>query len=85
MDPVLWLLIALGIGFFMYLLYAGQARWFLGVVRNMAFGVAGILGINTMLPSMVPAVGVNIITTLVVGLLGIPGVLFLYVTRWLVG
>ena len=87
MDPILWLMVALGAGFFVYLLYTGQFKWLLGVVRNMALGVAGILGVNTLLAGtgLGLAVGVNIVTALVVGLLGIPGILFLYVTQWLIG
>jgi len=76
---------ALGLGFFVYLLYTGQFKWLLGVVRNMVLGIVGILGLNVLLSGMGLAVGVNAITVLVVGLLGLPGFLFLYAAQFLVG
>ena len=85
MDPIVWLMAALAVGFFVYLLYTGQFKWLLGVARNMALGVAGILGLNALLAGAGLVVGINVVTALVVGLLGIPGVLFLYAARWLVG
>lgn len=83
MDPVLILLIVLGIGFAGYLLYSGQFRWVFGVVRNMFLGIGAIFGINFILPSM--AVGVNAVTAIIVGLLGLPGFLLLYAARLLAG
>ena len=85
MDPIIWLMAALGLGFFVYLLYTGQFKWLLGVVRNMVLGIVGILGLNVLLSGMGLAVGVNAITVLVVGLLGLPGFLFLYAAQFLVG
>jgi len=85
MDPIIWLMVALGLGFFVYLLYTGQFKWLLGVVRNMALGIVGILGLNVLLSGMGLTVGVNAITALVVGLLGLPGFLFLYAAQFLVG
>jgi len=64
-------------------MYTGQFKWLVGVVRNMALGIIGILGINTLLSSMGVAVGVNAITILSIGLLGIPGLLLLYATQLL--
>ena len=84
MNSIIWLFIALGAGFLAYLLYTGQVKWLLGVIRNMALGVAGILGLNFLLSGMGIAVGVNAITALVVGLLGIPGFLLLYATQLIV-
>ena len=85
MDLIMWLMIGLGAVFFGYLLYTGQFKWLIGVVRNMALGVVGILGLNAVLSGFIPAVGVNAVTALVVGLLGVPGILFLYVARWIIG
>jgi len=80
MDAIVWLLLALGFGFLAYLLYTGQFRWLFGVVRNMVLGVAGILGVNALLSGigLAAGVGVNAVTTLVIGLLGVPGFLLLY-------
>ena len=85
MDPILWLMGVLGVGFFIYLLYTGQFKWLFGVVRNMALGIIGILGMNVLLSGVGLVVGVNAITVLVVGLLGLPGFLFLYAARFFVG
>ena len=85
MDVTLWLLAALGAVFFAYLIYTGQVRWILGVVRNMFIGVVGMLWLNTVIIGTGFAVGVNAITVLVVGLLGLPGFLLLYGAQILVG
>jgi len=85
MDPIMWLIVALGLGFFVYLIYSGQFKWLLGVVRNMMLGIVGILGLNMLLSGVGLVVGVNAVTALVVGLLGLPGLLFLYVAQFLVG
>jgi len=85
MDMIMWLIMALGFGFFAYLLYTRQFKWLFSVVRNMVVGVGGMLGLNFALAGMGIAVGVNAITALVVGLLGIPGFLLLYATQMLMG
>jgi len=80
--------VILGIGFLAYVVYSGQLRWLLAVVRNGVLGIAGILGFNALLAGFTAAgvaVGVNIITVLVVGLLGLPGFLLLYAASVLVG
>jgi len=80
----MWLFLAFGFGFFAYLMYTRQFKWLLGVVRNLALGVVGILIFNFLFSSMELAVGVNPITALTVGLLGAPGFLLLYATQMLV-
>ena len=82
---IMWLMAALGFGFFAYLLYTRQFKWLLGVIRNMVLGIGGILVVNFMLAGMGITVGINAITSLVVGLLGIPGFLLLYAAQMLVG
>jgi len=84
MDSIIWFMLALGFGFLAYLLYTRQFRWVLGVVRNIVIGIIAMLGLNFVLYERGLAVGVNAITALIVGLLGIPGLLLLYVTRFLV-
>ena len=74
---------ALGICFFVYLLYSCQFKWLLGVVRNMALGVVGILGINALVAGFGVYVGVNFLTVAIVGLLGLPGFFLLYATSLL--
>ena len=84
MDSFLWLLLALGGGFFVYLLYTRQFGWVLRVVRNSAIGVVGMLIFNLMLAGFGLSVGINVVTALVVGLLGAPGFLLLYTASMMV-
>jgi len=87
MDTVFWMFVALGVGFLAYVIYSGQLRWLLSVVRNGVLGIVGILGLNALLSGFTSAgiaVGVNIITVLVVGLLGLPGFALLYASSALV-
>jgi len=85
MDYFMWLMLALGAGFLAYLLYTRQFGWLIRVVRNMAFGVAGMLVFNLMLVGMGLSVGINAVTALVVGLLGAPGFLLLYAAQMMIG
>jgi inhibitor of the pro-sigma K processing machinery len=85
MDTFLWLLIALAVGFLAYLLYTRQLKWLLGVAKNSALGIIGLLLFNFFFGSFGLIVGINVITVLTVGLLGAPGFLLLYATQLLVG
>jgi inhibitor of the pro-sigma K processing machinery len=71
--------------FFAYLFYTQQMKWLIGVTRNAACGVAGLLLFNIFFSSLGLAVGINAITVLTVGILGAPGFLLLYATQALVG
>jgi len=84
MDAIMWLILALGLGFFAYLLYTRQFKWLVSVARNMTLGVIGLLLFNYLFSGMELAVGINAVTTLVIGLLGAPGFLLLYATQMLV-
>jgi uncharacterized membrane protein YeaQ/YmgE (transglycosylase-associated protein family) len=55
----------------------------LGVARNAALGVIGILLFNFVLAGFGLSVGVNAITALTVGILGAPGFVLLYATQLL--
>ena len=87
MAPVIWIVMALAFIFTAYLFYTGQFKWLLGVARNMVLGVVGILGANAALGAagVGLSVGVNLVTTAIVGLLGVPGFLLLFGARLLVG
>jgi pro-sigmaK processing inhibitor BofA len=78
-------MLVLGAVFLGYLLYTRQMKWLVGVARNSALGVLGILICNVLFSGFGLAVGVNAITVLVVGILGAPGFLMLYATQMLVG
>jgi len=77
----MWLMLALGAGFIAYLLYTRQFSWLIRVVRNMAFGIVGILVFNLMLSVFEISVGINAVTALIVGLLGAPGFVLLYAAQ----
>jgi inhibitor of the pro-sigma K processing machinery len=83
MDWYLWLALGLGFGFLAYLFYTGQFKWLLGVARNAALGVVGILLLNFFFVLFGLAVGVNPITALTVGVLGAPGFVLLYASQLL--
>ncbi|MCL1878260.1 MAG: pro-sigmaK processing inhibitor BofA family protein [Defluviitaleaceae bacterium] len=84
MNTFLWLA-ALGGGFLAYLIYTRQHKWLVSVVRNSALGIGGILLANFALSGTGIAVGINALTVLVVGILGAPGFVLLYATRWFLG
>jgi inhibitor of the pro-sigma K processing machinery len=75
------LILAAAACFFGYLLYTRQFKWLIGVIRNAVLGVIGILALNTVLAPAGIAVGVNALTAFIVGVLGLPGLLLLYVAR----
>jgi len=81
----MWLMLALGAGFVAYLLYTRQFGWLIKVIRNMAFGVVGMLVFNMMLSGFGFSVGINAVTALIVGLLGAPGFMMLYAAQLMIG
>jgi inhibitor of the pro-sigma K processing machinery len=82
-NPVIILLLTLCAIFLAYLLYTRQMRWLGGVLRNATLGVAGMLAANYLLACWGLAVGVNVVTAAVVGVLGAPGFALLYAIDWL--
>jgi inhibitor of the pro-sigma K processing machinery len=77
-------MIAAGTCFLAYLIYTRQFRWLFGLLKNAALGAIGLLAGNFALASLGLAVGINVLTVLVVGLLGLPGLMLLYVTKLMV-
>jgi inhibitor of the pro-sigma K processing machinery len=77
------LMIAAGALFVYYLIRTRQFKWLLRIIKNGALGVAGLLAGNYIMAFAGLAVGINVLTVLVVGLLGLPGLVLLYVIRWL--
>ena len=84
MDYWLWMAIA-GMGLVAILFFSRQIKVIFNAVRNAAIGILGILACNMLLAPMGLAVGVNLMTIFIVGILGIPGFLLLYLTQWMVG
>ena len=84
MDYWLWIAIA-GMGLVAILFFSRQIKVIFNVARSAAVGVLGILACNMLLAPMGLAVGVNLMTVFIVGVLGVPGFLLLYLTQWMVG
>ena len=53
------------------------------LVFNAVLGSLGILAMNTVVPAGM-AVGLNVLTVFVVGLLGVPGFFTLFAVQWLI-
>ena len=85
MDTTTWVLLFLCLGFVVALAYTRQFPWLLKVGRNMILGAGGMLAANAALATLGLAVGVNVITMLVVGVLGVPGFMMLYLASVMVG
>jgi len=82
MDYWLWIAIA-GLGLVAILFFNRQIKAAFGVIRNSLFGIAGILACNMLLAPAGITVGVNLLTVFIVGVLGVPGFLLLYLTQWM--
>jgi inhibitor of the pro-sigma K processing machinery len=85
MEAYMWVIIVLGVGFVGFLLYTRQIPWLLKVGRNMVLGAGGIMAANAALATLGLAVGINLVTALVIGVLGVPGFLMLYLAQLLIG
>ena len=84
MNYWLWMAVA-GLGLVAILFFNRQIKGIFGVVRNAVLGVIGILACNMILAPMGLAIGVNVLTVFIIGVLGVPGFLLLYLTQWMVG
>ena len=84
MNYWLWMTVA-GLGLVAILFFNRQIKATFNIVRNAVLGIAGILACNMLLAPVGVAVGVNMLTVFIVGVLGIPGFLLLYLTQWMVG
>ena len=83
MDHWLWIVVA-GLGLVAILFFNRQISAAFGIVRNALLGILGIMAANMLLAPMGLAVGVNLLTVFIVGMLGIPGFLLLYLTQWMI-
>ena len=84
MNYWLWMAIA-GLSLVAILFFNRQIKAAINIVRNAILGIIGILACNMLLAPAGVAVGVNVLTVFVVGVLGVPGFLLLYLTQWMVG
>ena len=82
MDYWLWIAVA-GLGLVAILFFNRQIKVAFGIVRNALLGIAGMLALNILLAPAGIMVGVNLMTVFIVGVLGIPGFLLLYLSQWM--
>ena len=82
MNYWLWMMFA-GLGLVAILFFNRHFKIGLIVLRNIIIGVLGIFALNMVLTPIGLAVGVNLMTMFVVGVLGIPGFFLLYLTQWI--
>ena len=83
----IWLAVA-GLGLVSVLYFNRQLKTFLKLVRNGILGALGIWAGNFLLGFAGIGgfyVGINFLTVLVVGVLGLPGYIMLYLTQWIIG
>ncbi|MCL2420789.1 MAG: pro-sigmaK processing inhibitor BofA family protein [Defluviitaleaceae bacterium] len=84
MDYWIWMVVA-GLGLVAILFFNRQVKVAFTLLRNAVIGAAGIWAANMLLAPIGVMVGVNLMTLFIVGVLGIPGFLLLYLTQWMVG
>ena len=84
MSYWLWIAVAM-LGLVAILFFSRQIKAAFNIARNAVLGIVGILACNMLLSSAGIAVGVNALTVFIVGVLGVPGFLLLYLTQWMVG
>lgn len=83
MNYWLWMAVAM-LGLIAIMFFSRQIKATFNIIKNAALGTIGILACNMLLAPMGIAVGVNALTVFIVGVLGIPGFLLLYLTQWMV-
>ena len=83
MNYWIWMAVA-GLGLIAILFFNRQIKAAFNIIRNAILGIVGILACNMLLAPVGIAVGVNALTIFIVGVLGIPGFLLLYLTQWMV-
>jgi len=78
-SGILWIAGVLGIVLFMGMLKS-RAEWIINFLFRGVVGMLGIYFINMLLSSSVPEVrmGYNLLTFLISGLLGLPGIALIY-------
>ncbi|MCL2202211.1 MAG: pro-sigmaK processing inhibitor BofA family protein [Oscillospiraceae bacterium] len=84
MEYWMWMMIV-GLCLIAILFFNRHIKAAFGIIRNAAFGIAGILACNVLLAPAGLFIGVNVLTVFIVAVLGIPGFLLLYLTQWMLG
>ena len=82
MDYWIWIAIA-GLGLVAILFFNRQVKFAFDLIRNAVLGGVGIWIANMLLAPMGLAVGVNVLTLFIVGVLGVPGFMLLYLSQWM--
>jgi inhibitor of the pro-sigma K processing machinery len=78
-------MVTICLAFGIFLLFSNQLKAIGKIFTRAAIGCAGLWVINLIitLTGLGTTVGVNPLTALIVGVLGIPGFVSLYITQWI--
>jgi len=79
-SDIIMLMIAACVVLVIITLFADPLKTLIRVAIGSVVGVVGMVAANTLLAPFGVFVGVNLITALIVGVLGIPGFIMLYIT-----
>jgi len=82
MDYIIWMIIA-GLGLVAILFFSKQLKFAFNFLRNAIAGAVGIFACNMLLAPVGIALGINLLTLFIVGVLGLPGFLLLYLSQWM--
>lgn len=77
LDDIILLIVAVLVGVFLLKLIFGSIKKIIGLVINSIFGVILLMIVNYFGAYFGITVGINILTALLAGILGIPGVILI--------
>ena len=67
------------------MIFSEPLKYLLRIVANSVFGAVAMFAINTVFGFTGLGVGINLVTVLTAGLLGLPGIAALYIVRIILG
>lgn len=84
-DSVVFWMIGLCLVIICLFVLSKPLKALLRIARNALIGAFAFVGMNFLLSPLSISVGVNALTVLIVGILGVPGFLSLYLSRMILG
>ncbi|MCL2853425.1 MAG: pro-sigmaK processing inhibitor BofA family protein [Defluviitaleaceae bacterium] len=82
-SDIIMLMIGVCVVLIIYLLFSNPLKMLVRVALGGAAGVVGMLAMNTFLAPLGVFVGINPVTVLLVGILGLPGFAMLYIASFI--
>lgn len=80
MNAILYTAIGLSLIVILLFVFSKPAKLLARILLNGVIGVFGFIGVNFLLSPFSVSVGVNALTVLIVGILGLPGFVSLYLS-----